>query len=215
MIRVITIAREFGSGGAVIARMLSGRLGWRLLDRELLLEVARAANVDLKVAEQFDERTDPWIHRLVKHSLWHGNVDWPVTPEGREVFDCETVVGVVRRIIEEAARIGNCVIVGRGAQCILRGKPDVFRVFLYARREYRRKRVVQRLGERPKLDELIRESDRQRAEYIERYFSQEWCNPYLYELMINTQFGDDAAVAAILGAAKLGAAAGTETVQAH
>ena len=72
MIRAITIAREYGSGGAVVARLLADRLGWRLLDRDLLNEVARAANVAPTVAERYDERIDPWFHRLVKHALWRG-----------------------------------------------------------------------------------------------------------------------------------------------
>lgn len=68
MFRLITIAREFGSGGAAVAQRISERLGWRLLDRALLEGIARSAQVDPRLAERFDERVDPWFHRLSKQA---------------------------------------------------------------------------------------------------------------------------------------------------
>ena len=146
MVRAITIAREYGSGGAVVARLLADRLGWRLLDRDLLNEMARAANVAPAVAERFDERIDPWFHRLVKHALWRGAPDAPISVDNFDLFDAEMMAVVGRKVIEEAARMGNCVMVGRGGQCILHGWPEVFHVFLYAPIEIRKKRVAERRG---------------------------------------------------------------------
>ena len=206
MIRAITIAREYGSGGAVIARLLADRLGWRLLDRDLLNEIARAANVAPAVAERFDERIDPWFHRLVKHALWRGGVDAPINVESFDLFDAEMMAVVGRKIIEEAARMGNCVVVGRGAQCILHGWPEIFHVFLYAPIEIRKKRVAERRGTRPNLEAVIREYDRLRAAGVRQYFEQEWCNPNLYDLMINTKPGYESAVETILCAARMKAA---------
>ena len=146
MVRAITIAREYGSGGAVVARLLADRLGWRLLDRDLLNEVARTANVAPAVAERFDERIDPWFHRLVKHALWRGAPDAPISVDNFDLFDAEMMAVIGRKVIEEAARMGNCVVVGRGGQCILYGWPEVFHVFLYAPIEIRKKRVAERRG---------------------------------------------------------------------
>jgi cytidylate kinase len=201
MIRAITIAREYGAGGADVARLLADRLGWRLLDRDLLNEIARAANVAPAVAERFDERIDPWFHRLVKHALWRGGVDAPINVESFDLFDAEMMAVVGRKVIEEAARMGNCVVVGRGAQCILHGWPEVFHVFLYAPIEIRKKRVAERRGTRPNLEAVIREYDRLRAAGVRQYFEQEWCNPNLYDLMINTKPGYESAVETILCAA--------------
>ena len=207
MVRAITIAREYGSGGAMVARLLADRLGWRLLDRDLVNEVARAANVAPTVAERYDERIDPWFHRLVKHALWRGAPDAPITVEHSDLFDAETMAVVGRKVIEEAARMGNCVVVGRGAQCILHGWRDVFHVFLYAPIEIRKKRVAERRGPCPKgtpdLEAVIREYDRLRAAGVRRYFDQEWCNPNLYDLMLNTKRGYEAAMETILCAAAL------------
>ncbi|HJT86342.1 MAG TPA: cytidylate kinase-like family protein [Bryobacteraceae bacterium] len=203
MIRVITISREYGAGGASVAGLLAERLGWRLLDRELLRQVSRAAQVEPEVAEQYDERVDPWLHRLVKQALGHGTIDRPTSLADGDLFDAEIMVSVCRRVIEEAARIGECVIVGRGAQCILHGREDVFRVFLYAPLALRAQRMAERLGPRADLEDIIRENDSARAAYIRRYFAQDWCNPYLYELMLNTRYGYAAAADAILTAASL------------
>jgi len=210
MVRAITIAREYGSGGATIARLLADRLGWRLLDRDLLNEVARAANVAPTVAERYDERVDPWFHRLVKHALWRGGVDAPISVEEFNLFDAEMMVAVARKVIEEAARMGNCVIVGRGGQCILHGWPEVFHVFLYAPLETRKTRVAERLATRPggarDVEAVIREYDHLRAAGVRQYFEQEWCNPNLYDLMINTRSGCESAAETILCAAGMRAA---------
>lgn len=203
-VRVITVGREFGSGGAVIARLLADRLAWRLLDHELLVEIARAAHVDPKVCEQFDERCDPWFRGLVR-SIWHGTGEWPTGINDEDLMDARVMTEIGRKVIGEAARQGHCVVVGRGGQCILRGSPEVFHVFVYAPLEVRMRRAAERLGPRPDMDEFVRQNDRMRAEYIQKYFGQHWCNPHLYDLMINSQCGDDKAAAAVLAAAGLSA----------
>ena len=199
---MITVGREFGSGGAVIARLLADRLAWRLLDHELLVEIAKAAHVDPEVCEHFDERCDPWFRGLVR-SIWHGSGEWPSGISDEDLMDAHVMADLGRKVIEEAARQGNCVVVGRGAQCILRGHADVFHVFVYAPMELRKRRTAERSGVRPDMEEFVRQNDRTRAEYIQKYFGQHWCNPHLYDLMINSNWGDNKAVAAILAAAGL------------
>jgi len=144
-----------------------------------LNEIARAANVAPAVAERFDERIDPWFHRLVKHALWRGGVDAPINVESFDLFDAEMMAVVGRKVIEEAARMGNCVVVGRGAQCILHGWPEVFHVFLYAPIEIRKKRVAERRGTRPNLEAVIRGVRSSARGGLRQYFEQEWCNPNL------------------------------------
>ena len=72
MYRILTVAREYGSGGARIAALAAALLGWRLLDSALIDEIARAAHVDPALARRFDERVDTWLHRLSRHGLWFG-----------------------------------------------------------------------------------------------------------------------------------------------
>jgi cytidylate kinase len=203
MFRVITISREYGAGGASIGRTLADGLGWRLLDRELLEEVARKAHIATSVAESYDERIDPWLHRLTKQALWHGTVERPFPLAEDDLFDAEVMVIMCRQIIEEAANVGNCVIVGRGGQCILHGREGVFSVFLYAPIELRTERIARVRPNEADLEAAIRENDAARVAFIRRYFGQDWCNPYLYDLMVNTKHGYQDAAEAILTASGL------------
>jgi cytidylate kinase len=201
-VNVITVAREFGSGGRDVARILADRLEWRLLDNELLKEIARAARVDPAVAEQYDENVDPWFGGLVR-SIWHGSDEWPGGVSESDLLDCRTMANLARHVIGEVSRQGHCVVVGRGGQCILQNNPDAFHVFVYGPMELRKRRVRERLGAQPDPEHYIREQDRRRATYIQRYFGVEWCNPHLYDLLVSTRNGDEAAAGAVLQAAGL------------
>ena len=204
VMRVITIAREFGSGGATIGRMLADRLGWRLLDRELVDEVARAAHVEPRVVEQFDERCDPWLAALLR-AIWQGSGEWPSGLSDADLLDARTMAKLTRPIVEGAAEGGNCVIVGRGAQCILEARRDTFHAFLYAPLELRKRRVAERVGGVASLVAHIGEKDAERAAYIHKYFGRQWRDPRLYDLMLNTRCGDEIAMETILTAARIAA----------
>lgn len=126
MFRVLTVAREFGSGGGQIARRVSEKLGWNVLDKALVEAIARAAQVDPDLARHYDERIDSWLHRVSRRGLWHGAFDGVASAGDAEVFDAETMAALARNLISAAYEGGNCVIVGRGGQCILQNRRDVF-----------------------------------------------------------------------------------------
>jgi cytidylate kinase len=196
---VITVAREYGSGGAAIATRLAERLGFRLLDRALMDHVATAARCEPSVAERLDERVDPWLRRLVR-SWSHGAFEGVAAVSDAEILDADRVASISRTVVEEAARIGSCVIVGRGAQCILAGRPGVLHVFVYAPRSERARRLRERLGPAADVEAAIDATDRERAAYLRRHFGRDWIDRELYHLMVNSAPGEDAAVTAILGA---------------
>jgi len=201
--RVVTVAREFASGGASIAGLLAARLEWKLLDRALLEEVARCAHVDPGLAERFDECVDPWFHRLTKQALWHGSIEAVPAVTDDDFFDSEAMARFACQVIREAANAGGCVVVGRGAQCILRDRDDVFHVFVYGPWQQRLERVRRRFPELRDPAAYIQEMDRKRAGYIRQYFQQEWCHRGLYDLLVNSRCGEAAAAQAILCAAGL------------
>ena len=102
MFRVLTIGREYGSGGAQIAKKISERLGWRLLDKALIEAIAGAARVDPELVRQYDERIDSWVHRVSRSGLWHGGFEAVPALSGTDVFDCDTMTALARHMIEEA-----------------------------------------------------------------------------------------------------------------
>jgi len=202
--RVVTVAREYGSGGAAIAARLAERLGFQLLDRALIERIAAAARIDPELVQKYDEHVDPWVQRLGR-ALWHGGFEAVAVVDENDVVNADRMAILGGRVIEEAAAAGGCVIVGRGGQCVLRGRPDVFHVFVYASREERLRRLRARLGPGAEVELVAEETDRERGAYTRRHFGENRLDPHLYHLMVNATLGEDAAVSAILAA--LGAAA--------
>jgi cytidylate kinase len=196
-VRIVTVEREYESGGAPIARLLAGRLGWKLWDEQLTAEIARMANVDRSTAEHCDERVDSLLYRLFRVYA-RGSYERALPVDESRLFDTDHMLAAVRKAVENAAQSGNCVIVGRGSPHILRSRPDAFHVFVYAPLEEKVRRLkASGKSEREAL-QSIEEIDRDRAAFIRHYFGKEWPYRPLYNMMINSRFGDDHAVEAIL-----------------
>jgi cytidylate kinase len=197
-VRIITIEREYGSGGAFIARELAQRLGWKFWDQELTAEIAQMAHVNTKAAERCDERVDSLVYRLFKVYA-RGSYERALPIEGEaEGFDTDRMVALLHKVIEDVASRENCVIVGRGSTYILRNRPDAAHFFIYAPVEDKIRRL--RDAGKPELEarKLVAEIDRERASFIRHYFQAEWPNRALYNLMINSHFGDEHVIETIL-----------------
>jgi cytidylate kinase len=203
MFRIITISREQGSSGSEIARRLAERLGWKLIDDELVAEIARRANVDPELARRLDECVDSWFHRLTK-ALWRGGYEGMASQVESTAFDAETMAAFWTRVIREAAELGACVIVGRGGQCILRGRPDTFHVSVHAPLEQRIRRLRKLYPAESDPAALAADSDRRREAYVRRHFGENWKDYRLYHLVLNSAIGIEPAVEAVLEAAGLG-----------
>ena len=106
--------------------------------------------------------------------------------EQEKCFDEDTMAQMTRQIIEHAYQAGNCVIVGRGAQCILQAKADVFHFFVYAPLRIRIHRLRTRLEPGANIEQRVRDVDTERAHYLKLRFGKEWNNPHLYDLMISS-----------------------------
>lgn len=196
-VKIITLEREYGSGGTLIAKSLAEHLGWRLWDEEITAEIARAANVDALAAKRCDERVDPFLYRLFKVYA-RGSYERALAIGDSRVFDTDCMVEMLHRVIEDVASRGNSVIVGRGSPYILRNRADAFHVFIYApvEEKVRRLRSIGR-SEKEAL-QLVNEVDRERADFIRHYFGAEWPHRPLYNLMINSKFGDEFVIDTIL-----------------
>ena len=200
MFNIITIEREYGAGGSIVAERLARHFGWKLLDQELTARIAAEARVDPSVVAGCDEQVDRPLRRLAK-VFWRGSYERMLPMSDERVFDADCMVEMATKIIGEAAAAGKCVIVGRGAPYILRQCKDAFHVFLYAPRDFKLSRLSRRMGEK-EAAELVDTIDRERAEFIKRYFNKDWPCRSLYHMMINTGFGLDLAVETILGTMK-------------
>jgi cytidylate kinase len=197
-VRIVTLEREYGSGGAMIAKNLAKSLGWKLWDEELTAEIARLAKVDRKAAARCDERRDPLVYRLFKvYARGSYERTLPIEGESRS-FDADQMVAVLHKVVDDVASRGNSVIVGRGAPYILRNRPDAFHVFIYASEEEKVRRIMTLGKTEREAIQLVQEVDSERAAFIRHYFNKEWPLRSLYNLMINSKFGDEHCVETIL-----------------
>ena len=196
--RVITVNREFGSGGGRIAQTIAQWLGWKLLDRDIIDAIAYAAHVDASQVQQYDEHVASWLQRLNQQTMRSAALAAGMELAEGSVFDAAEMVKITQKVVEQAYAEGNCVIVGRGAQCILQHRPDVYHVFVYAPYRERVERLRKRLEPGAHVEQRIRKVDEERAKYLQEYFGKCWNNPHLYHLMISSNEDEDAAARLIL-----------------
>jgi len=210
-VRVITVEREYGSQGGEFAHDLAARLRWRLLDSELVEGAARIAGVDPKLAAKFDERLDPWYYRYGK-AFWHDSGFSTASPAGEQFFDSERMLLLIRQEILDAAKQGNCVLVGRGSACALAKVPGCFHIFVYATASAKKDWFVRAFPHQAQhAEQQLAASDKRRAMVIRKFYQQEWCSRGLYHMLLNSCIGTEAMIAAAMCAAKVCPAA-TESV---
>jgi cytidylate kinase len=191
MTRAITIAREFGSGGSLVGSEVASRLGWKLVDAAIIDEIVQSAGVDMKTARRCDESVDSAFHRVFK-SLWEGGFVGSVSTTAAStvtIFDSDAMAKLSHCIVEKAGAEGNCIIVGRGGQCILQHRTDTLHFFVHAPWHEKVSRVKKRMPNESDVKGLIQKMDRQRSEYIRRHFNQDWCDRHLYHGMLSSSLG--------------------------
>ena len=197
MFRIVTIEREFGSGGGGIACELARRLGWKLWDQQLTSEIAQRAQVPESAVASCEERVDSSLYRLSK-AFWRGSYERGMPLANSRAFDTDHMMAMVEEIMRTIAAEGNAVIVGRGSPFFLREREDTFRVFTYAPRDEKMRRLLAMGKSREDAEDLVENVDRERMAFIKHYFNADWPTRSLYHLMINTVVGDENVIATIL-----------------
>ncbi|OQY25448.1 MAG: transport-associated protein [Desulfobacteraceae bacterium 4572_35.2] len=164
---IITISREMGSGGQIVARNLADTLGYTLIDGEAILKVAGQHGLTAAAVEKADEKPPAFVESLDTH--------------------LEIDLHRIEQIVLEYALKGNVIIYGRGGQDLLEDISNVFRVRIIAPFETRVERWAEREWLDPDLSRiLVRKSDQQRAGFIKYYFDRDWNDPSHYDLTVNT-----------------------------
>ena len=191
---IITIGREYCTGGLDIARAVAGRLGVPLYDKELITLAAKESGLSEQAIAAGEKRPSG------------SPLDNPYTM-GAELPLSDQVFVVQSQVIRQLADKGPCVIVGRCGDYVLRGRADVLRVFLHAPLEFRvrRARAQGRLpaeaGERAAAA-LVQTEDRRRAAYYNFYSEFRWGEAGHYDLCLNAALGESTCADLILRAAR-------------
>ncbi len=197
MFRIVTLEREFGSGGGGIACELARRLGWKLWDQQLTSEIAKRAKVSESAVALCDERVDSRLYRLAK-TFWRGSYERGMPLSASHAFDTDSMMAMVEEVMTTIANEGNAVIVGRGAPFFLREREDTFRVFTYAPHDEKIRRVLAMGKSREEAEDLVENVDKERIAYIKHYFNADWPTRSLYHQMLNTVVGDENVISMIL-----------------
>ena len=186
---IITIGRQFGSGGHEVGERLARELGIRFYDKELIKVMAKKSGLNEKVLESYDEKpTNSLLYSIVMDV--YPSVMYTGPTIDQQIY--QAVYDAIRHVAEE----GPCVIVGRCADYILRDRKDLVSVFIHASTEYRAKRVMERhhLPEDKILDTLAK-TDKKRASYYNFQSEKKWGSASSYNLCIDSsQVGIDGAV---------------------
>jgi Cytidylate kinase-like family len=190
MVNVVTIEREFGCGASEIASLVASRLGWSLWDERLTQEIARLTNSTPQAVEQREWRTDPLVYRLFQDFL-RGGFEGGLPPTNRlHLLNARRIADVSEIAVKTALSSGPSVIVGRGSQFFLRNRKDVFRLFLYASRDFKIRKLISRGATQDKAIEQVDTTDKARAAFVRQYLGLEWQEPDLYHAMFNTEMGE-------------------------
>lgn len=173
--RIITICREFGSGGRTIGKEVADKLGIPCYDRELIQKAAEESGFNEAYVKEAGEYTPgSWLSYALS------NRSYGLTNEDR-LFEIQ------EKIILDIAEKESCVIVGRCADYILKDKADLLSVFVHASVEFRSDRILRLYGKADKAtEERIKEKDKRRASYYRFYTDMKWGHAENYDVCLDS-----------------------------
>ncbi len=186
---VITITRQYASGGSEIAQLVGRALRWTVIDNEFVNEVARRAGLPPDEVAQREERAPGLLERLAR-ALAVASPEMFITTAGvpRVEEDEATIVSVTERVIREAALEGRVVLVGRGAQALLAQREDALHVYVVAPKAWRARLAVERLGvNAAEVDRVVDQIDQQRDRYVKSAYGRTRQDPVNYDMVLNTE----------------------------
>lgn len=173
--RIVTISREFGSGGRTIGKAVAEKLGIPCYDAELIEKLSKESGF----AEDYVKQTSECMPGGYLESLFANRTLGPTNED--ILWDSQN------KVILEIAAKGPCVIVGRCADSILRDKADCLKVFIHADIEFRAERIVKVYGERDQSPERrLREKDKRRAAYCRFYTNMKWGDAHNYHIALDS-----------------------------
>lgn len=172
---IITISREFGSGGRTIGKAVAQKLGIPCYDAELITEMAKQSGF----AEDYVREAGEYAPGGLLNSMFTSRAGGPTNEDILWQIQCN--------IVAQLAKKGPCVIVGRCGDYILRDRPDVLKVFAHADMAFRAKRIVEVYGQREESPEQrLKDKDKRRSTYYRFYTGRKWGQLDTYDLMLNS-----------------------------
>ena len=182
--RIITIARQYGSGGKTVGQMLAKDLGIDCYDREILRMASDDSGLNLQMFGNPDERRiNTFLTRAIK-KVYKGEV---IPPDSDDFASSDNLFNYQAKIIRDLAKEESCVIIGRCADYVLKDYPNVLSVFIHAPKEYCLEGAAKKHSMSPKeLERFINKTDKHRAEYYKYHTGREWTDARNYDLCLDS-----------------------------
>ncbi len=186
---VITIARQFGAGGKTLGTIVADKLGYTLIDEEIVEMIAMEANVSAESVDSVAKETGTegylsrLVHKLGPFRKGYVGVSIEKTPG---YIDGNLYISLLHKVIPRIANYGNVVIVGRGGQYILAGRPDTYHFLMVADMEHRLDFIMKNYNLDRKQAQLVIEEQSRRRLNLYRYFAKtDYDQPDLYHMVFN------------------------------
>lgn len=184
---IITVSRQYGSGGSELAERVATALGWQLYDNAVVDEVAARLGMTPAEVSAREERMPSLSERLASAISLSAPEVMPTVGEVAVPPDESRIVEVTQRVVEEAVQSGPAVIVGRGAQCLLATRSDALHVLCHAPLDALVAYAITNLGIPPgEARKKVIEMNARRGEYVKRHWAREWLDIANYHLCVNT-----------------------------
>lgn len=182
---VITIGRQYGSGGREIGRLVADALGIKYYDKELLMESSKASGVKPEVFEAADERTPSFFSNIWSFNLGFNAGSYLL---GSSPISDEKIYAAQSNVMKTLAQNSSCLIVGRSADYVLRNHPGLISIFIHSSIEDRILRIMNRRGidSAEKAREIAEKKDKLRASYYNFYTDKVWGEAAGYDLSIDS-----------------------------
>ena len=182
---VITIARQYGSGGKTIGKMLSEELDIPFYSREILKLASEDSGINEALFNQVDERLkNTPLFRIMKKA-YKGEL---IGPESEDFLSNDNLFNYQAKVIKGLAQEGPCVIIGRCADYVLRDQDNVVSTFIHASKEFNRRMAIERGAYNGKdLDKFIAKTDKYRGDYYYYYTGNVWTDARNYDLCLNSE----------------------------
>lgn len=182
---VITISRQFASGGHEIGQKLAEKLGFKFYDKELIYKAAEMSGISPDILKEVDEKAASsllYSLSLGASSIVHGFSGTAQLPINDRVFIAQ------QKLIKEYAN-SDCIIVGRCADYVLKERDNIVNLFVKASMKFRIDRVISEYGEAPdKAADIILKNDKRRANYYNYHVGEKWTNLNNYDMVIRSDF---------------------------
>jgi cytidylate kinase len=183
---LLTISHQYGSGGSRIARELGRHLDWSVWEKEIVRQIASQYKVSEEYIEAKDERVDSFIERMVGLFGMGGFESAYEVPPPLWLNDAQ-LVRMTKGIIEDVAKAGRAIFVGRAGNHILAKHPNALHVFLFAPLSVRIERVMRAENlSHSAAEHRIAGMDKLRSDYVHTFYHADWRDPGTYHLLIDT-----------------------------